>query len=155
MVRNDPLIPFYAVLAAVAAFLAAWLYGRHLGAQPALSTGQIGLMTFGILLLVYGVIGLVSVWFEGRELRPGRRLASRGAVPLVVGLLLCLADAALAGIFVRLVMHGLTTHIPSPRAEGVATGALFLCTAALLAVYKRYFVSDEVTTDDLRSEVPW
>lgn len=155
MFRNDPLVPFYALLASAAAFLAAWLYGRNLGPQPALSVGQIGLMSFGMLLLLYGVIGLASVWFEGRELRPGRRLPRQGTAPLIVGLLLCVADVVLAGAFVRLVIHGLTTQTPSPRAEGVATGALFLCTAALLAVYKKYFVSDEVTTDDLGSEVPW
>lgn len=155
MLRNDPLVPFYALVASAAASFAAWLYGRHLGPQPALSVGQIGLMAFGMLLLVYGVIGLASVWFEGRELRPGRRLPRRGVAPMVVGLVLSVVDAALAGIFVRLVVHGLATETSSPGPEGVAAGALFLCTAALLALYKRYFVEDEVTTDEQGSEVPW
>lgn len=155
MFRNDPLIPFYALVASASAFLAAWLYGLHLGPQPALAVGQIGLMAFGMLLLVYGVVGLASVWLEGRELRPGRREPSRGVAPTLIGLLLCVVDAALAGVFVRLVVHGLATETASPEAEGVVAGTLFLCSALLLAVYKKYFAEDEVTTDDPGSEVPW
>lgn len=155
MDRNDPLVPYYALVLAAAAYLATWLYGRHLGAQPALSVGQIGLMAFGTLLLVYGAIGLVSVWFEGRELRPGRRVPSRGVVPTFVGFVLATGAAVLSGMFVRVIAHGLATETSTPRVEGVVAGGLFLCAAALLVLYKKYFVEDEVTTDAYDSEVPW
>ena len=64
MYRNDPILPTFALILAAGLFYAAYLDGRHiarlLGHVPEeLSVGQIGLMAFGAVLLLYGLMGSV------------------------------------------------------------------------------------------------
>ena len=62
MYRNDPILPTFALILAAGLFYAAYLDGQHiarlLGHVPEeLSVGQIGLMAFGAVLLLYGLMG--------------------------------------------------------------------------------------------------
>jgi hypothetical protein len=131
MYRNGRLIPSLAFLGAAALFLAAYLDGRqitqHTGrVLKALSVGQIGMITFGVLLFVYGAIGYISIWLEGRELRPGKRKSSPRAGVFVACLILSAVLVALAGSFVRLIYYELTEGIAASALEGAIAGTIFL-----------------------------
>jgi hypothetical protein len=161
MYRNDTGIPFFALLGSAALFLAAWLDGRYVGQlahKPlaSLTTGQIAMLAFAILLLIYGVIGYLSVWFEGRELRPGRRAPDRpGIAVLLLAALLTVALVADAGLLVRIIARASSTT-PSPDAlEGGVLSAMFIVVAALLILLKKYLMAREVLVEDAHDEVPW
>ncbi len=162
MYRNDTIGPFFALLFSAALYLATYWDGKHIaalhGGKPpheALSEGQIGLVAFATLFLIYGLIGYFSVWLEGVELRPGRHVPDPSGLVVALALLLAVAEAALGGFFVRLMIHHLTVEPVSPLAEGVVFGAMMLIGALLVAIYKKYYLGDEVLVEDEHSEVPW
>jgi len=162
MYRNDTVVPFFSLLIAVALYLATYMDGLHIaklhgGQAPheALSEGQIGLVAFGTLALIYALIGFFSAWLEGVELRPGRHVPDPGIGAVVVALVLAVAEAALGGLLVRMVIHHLTVEPVSPFWEGLVFGLTMLVGALLVAVYKKYYLGDEVLVEDEHSEVPW
>ncbi len=160
MYRNDATGPFFALLLAAALYLSAYLDGRRIAAmgggyEDALTVGQIGLITFATLFLIYALIGFFSIWLEGEELRPGRHLPSPGAAVPLVAVLLAVIEAALGGFFVRLMLHHLTVEPVSAAAQGAVFGAMMLVGAVLLAIYKKYYLGDEVLVEEEHSEVPW
>ena len=162
MYRNDTIGPFFALLFSVALYLATYLDSKHIaalhGGKPpheALSEGQIGLVAFATLFLIYALIGFFSVWLEGVELRPGRHVPNPGAAAVLAAVLLAVIEAALGGFFVRLMIHHLTVEPVSAAAEGAVFGAMMLVGALLLAIYKKYYLGDEVLIEDEHSEVPW
>ena len=162
MYRNDTIGPFFALLFSAALYLATYLDGRHIaalhGGKPpheALSEGQIGLVAFATLFLIYGLIGYFSVWLEGVELRPGRHVPDPSGPVVALALVLAVIEAALGGLFVRLMIHHLAVEPVSPLAEGVVFGAMMFVGALLVAIYKKYYLGDEVLVEDEHSEVPW
>ena len=106
-------------------------------------------------LLVYGCVGMLSVWIEGTALRPGVQRATEGFVPLLVGLVLGLTIAVLAALLVRVIRARLHGEPVAALTEGGILGGIFLVCAAMLAVYRKYFVPDQVVVEDEDSEVPW
>jgi len=158
MYRNDRVVPFFTLLFAAALFLMSYLDGRHItalaGKPEPLSVGQIGLISFGLVLVVYGIIGYISVWLEGEELRPGVHKARPGAAQWV-GMALSALAVALSGLFVQAIVHSLRTQQNHPAAEGIIFGAISLTVAGLLMVYKHYYQDDEVHVESEDSEVPW
>jgi len=161
MARNDALIPFWALVIAVALGWAAYLDGSRVavlsgGTGPAaLSVGQIGLATFSLVLAVYGMMGLVSVWLEGVELRPGRHTPEVGVGPVAAAILLAFLLAAASGLFVQDIRRSLQTDQIHALNEGVIFGAMALLSALLIIVYKEYMVGEEAIAEDEHSEVPW
>ncbi len=160
MYRNDTVIPFFALLFAVALYFATYLDAQHLaalhgGPREELSEGQIGLLAFGTLFLIYGLIGYFSAWLEGVELRPGRHVPEPGAAVTLVAVLLAVVEAGLSGFFVRLLLDHLSGKPISSAAEGITFGAMMLVGAVLLALYKKFYLGDEVLIEDEHSEVPW
>jgi hypothetical protein len=161
MYRNDALIPFWALVIALVLGWAAYLDSGRVailssGRGPAvLSVGQIGLVAFGLVFAVYGMIGLVSVWLEGVELRPGRHTPKPGGGPVVVGVLLALLLAAASGLFVHDILESLQTLQVHPASEGMIFGVMALLSAALIVVYRKYVVGEEAIAEDEHSEVPW
>lgn len=161
MARNDALIPFWALVIALVLGWAAYLDGSRVAvlsggnAPAALSVGQIGLVTFSLVFAVYGMIGLVSVWLEGTELRPGRHTPEPGGGPLVAGTLLALLLAAASGMFVHDIRRSLQTAEVHAASEGMIFGAMALLSALLIIVYKKYVVGEEAIAEDEHSEVPW
>ena len=160
MYRNDPILPTFALILAAGLFYAAYLDGRHiarlLGHVPEeLSVGQIGLMAFGAVLLLYGLMGLVSYWLEGIELRPGRHFPTPSTAPAAAGVILVLLLTALSGLFVRpLVYSAQTGHNPT-WLQGLIFGSISLVVAALFGIYRRFFGREEVITEEEKSEFPW
>ena len=159
MYRNDRVIPFFTLVFAAALFFMSYLDGRYITAlsggkpQP-LSVGQIGLISLGVVFLIYGVIGFISVWLEGSELRPGVHKARPGRAQWV-GMVLSALAVALSGLFVQAIVHSLRTQQNHPAAEGIIFAAISLCVAGLLMLYKNYYQDDEVHIESEDSEVPW
>lgn len=162
MYRNDSVVPFFSLGLSEVFFIMAYLDRSRIiaysGTTPdALSSGQIGLIAFGMTLFIYGVIGLVSVWLEGSELRPTKRQPEAGLAPVVVGVVLSILLALLSGFFVRIIVYELNTG-PGPvntLLEGGVFGLMMAIIAALLVLYKKYFMEEEVLAEDEHSEVPW
>jgi len=159
MYRNDRVIPFFTLVFAAALFFMSYLDGRYITAlsggkpQP-LSVGQIGLISLGVVFLIYGVIGFISVWLEGSELRPGVHKARPGRAQWV-GMVLSALAVALSGLFVQAIVHSLRTQQNHPAAESIIFAAISLCVAGLLMLYKNYYQDDEVHIESEDSEVPW
>jgi hypothetical protein len=67
MARNDAVIPIWTLVIAAVLGWAAYQDGHHLTvlsgghAPAALSVGQVGLVTFGLVFAVYGMMGLTRV----------------------------------------------------------------------------------------------
>ena len=160
MYRNDPIVPTFALILAAGLFYMAYLDGLHiarlLGHTPEeLSVGQIGLMAFGAVFLLYGLIGLVSYWLEGVELRPGRHFPAPSTAPVAVGVILVLLLTALSGFFVRLIVYSAQTSHNPTWLQGFVFGTISLGVAALLGIYKKFFGRDEVITEEEKSGFPW
>ena len=160
MYRNDPILPTFALILAAGLFYAVYLDGRriarHLGDGPEeLSVGQIGLMAFGAVLLLYGLMGLVSYWLEGIELRPGRHFPTPSTAPVAAGVILVLLLTALSGFFVRLLVYSAQTGHNPTWLQGLIFGSISLVVAALFGIYRRFFGREEVITEEEKSEFPW
>ena len=161
MDRNSPSGPFAFLLASAALFLATFLSREktivRTHAFPAeLTTLQIGMMAFAMAFLVYAAIGFASIWLDGQAPLPHRRAPSPGRGALVLGLVLCALLAALAGLFVRIVAHGIVHgSTVSPAVQGLVAGGMSVTAVAVLLLYQRKFMTHEVMTEDEDTEVPW
>jgi len=161
MARNDAVMPLWALVIAAVLGWAAYQDGNRMTvlagghAPAALSVGQIGLVTFGLVFAIYGMMGLVSVWLEVVELRPGRYMPEVGVGPMIAGMLLALFLAAASGLFVQDIRQSLQTEQIRALNEGVIFGAMSLLTGLLIIVYKEYMVGEEAIAEDEHSEVPW
>ncbi|TBH21273.1 cytochrome C [Thermus thermamylovorans] len=160
MYRNDPVLPTFALILAAGLFYMAYLNGVHIarlqGHTPEeLSVGQIGLMAFGAALLLYGLIGLISYWLEGIELRPGRHFPIPATAPVAAGVVLVLLLTALSGFFVRLLVYSAETGHNPTWLQGLIFGAISLVVGGLFGLYRRFFGREEVVTEGEKSEFPW
>jgi hypothetical protein len=160
MYRNDRVFPSFALLLSIVLFAVAYFDGRHIAALKGhpiekLSSGMVGLVAFGFVLLVFGVIGLLVVWLEGEEPRPIVRRAAPGPWAFAAVILAALALVASSGIFVQAILWSQSTRQNLPLQEGVLFGIVALLVATVLALYKRYFQDEEVKTESMDSEVPW
>ncbi|WP_117237646.1 cytochrome C [Thermus sediminis] len=160
MYRNDFVLPTFSLILALGLFYAAYLNGLHIarlqGHTPEeLSVGQIGLMAFGALFLLYGLMGLISYWLEGLELRPGRHFPTPSTAPVAAGVILVLLLTALSGFFVRLIVYSAQTGYNPTWLQGLIFGGISLVVAALFGLYRRFFVREEVVTEGEKGEFPW
>jgi len=116
-----------------------------------LDSYQIALIAWGFLLALYGVQGVLSVWLEGRELRLNAH-RERPREPLWVFVVVLGLTALEFFLAVRFVM-GLPTA--PARQLALDSGLLFLVLAAMLVLYRKYFVEDEVVAGERDDGVPW
>ncbi len=116
-----------------------------------LESYQIALIVWGFVLALYGVQGLLSVWLEGRELQPAEKNSAREPLGAVVAITLVVGVVLFCAVqFV----HSLQHH-PDPQRLALYGALLFLGLAAMLVLYRKYFVDDEVVTQDRDDGVPW
>jgi 4-hydroxybenzoate polyprenyltransferase len=158
--RNSPFGPFVFFLLSVAFLLATFLSRQkeimHTGSAPeALTTIQIGLMAFAMTFLVYAAIGFVSVWLDGQEHRPHKRVPRRGRLALAVGMTLCVLLVVLSGLFFHVILQGITATKLPPLIEGAVGAGMSVVAVVLLLVYQKYFMVHEVVAEDEHTEVPW
>jgi hypothetical protein len=112
---------------------------------------QIGLLAWILVLAVYGVIGVVSVWLEGVEPVPEVVEPRPGLGALLTLSVFSLATLVASVVFIRQVVLG--TGAVSTLG---ASGALWMWSLAIaVAVYRRYFVAQEIIQQDRDEEIPW
>ncbi|WP_027878521.1 hypothetical protein [Meiothermus cerbereus] len=163
MYRNDTVVPYFALVFSVALFLMAYLNDRmrvvhEAGVVPHLTVGNIGLMAFAMVLFVYGFIGLMSNWLEGSELRPGLHQPEPSSLPMVAGVVLSILLVMLSGFFVRTLVFANNPELGYYNATTLQAGvfaAMMLILALLIAIYKKFFMPEEVLVEDEKSDFPW
>jgi hypothetical protein len=112
---------------------------------------HIGLLAWVLVLGVYGIIGLASVWLEGVEPVP-ERVEPRAGVGAVVALTV-FAVAALAGSvwFIAQVVAGTGAALTLGL-----SGTFWMWSLAMaVALYRRYFMVAEIIQQDRDEEIPW
>lgn len=163
MYRNDTVVPYFALVFSVALFLMAYLNNQmrvvhEAGVVPHLTVGNIGLMAFAAVLFVYGFIGLLSNWLEGSELYPGQHNPEPSSLPMVAGVVLSILLVLLSGFFVRTLVFANNPEIGYYNATTLQAGvfaAMMVIMALLIAIYKKYFMPEEVLAEDEKSDFPW
>lgn len=163
MYRNDTVVPYFALVFSAALFLMAYLNNQmrvmhEAGVVPHLTVGNIGLMAFAMVLFVYGFIGLLSNWLEGSELRPGKHEPEPSSLPMVAGVVLSLLLVMLSGFFVRTLVFANnpeTGYYSATTLQAGVFASMMLILALLIAIYKKYFVPEEVLAEDEKSDFPW
>ena len=122
---------------------------------------EIFLVTFIMLLLTYGIIGLYSHWAEGAELKPGIHKV-RSTPMVMVAMIASLSGVILFSVlFVRQILTsiaGMNAATPTPpqvTAEGFYAAMILLLLALVLGIYKKYFMDGEVVVEDAGGEFPW
>ena len=146
--RNTLGLPLVSL--AIAAILIVVILLTHgIGDHP-LNELEIGGTAAALGLIIFGIQGLISVWVEGEELKPGRvppHLTDLLSWSIVtVSFVLLLDGIALA--------YGLASDW-SPIALGLLAGAGCLILAFLLVGYKEAFIGDEASFDRRDDGVPW
>ncbi|WP_407538243.1 cytochrome c [Deinococcus radiomollis] len=122
---------------------------------------EIFLVTFVMLLLTYGIIGLYSHWAEGAELKPGIHKV-RSTPMVMVAMIASLSGVLLFSVlFVKQILQGLAGMNATPplppqvTAEGFYAAMVVLLIALVLGIYKKYFMDGEVVVEDASGEFPW
>lgn len=159
MYRNDPVVPVFALLLSLGLFFTAYLDFVHITqleghAPPEFSVGMIGLVSLGVVFLLYAMIGLVSVWLEGYELRPAKRRAHPGRTMWILAVLVFVV-VALSGLFAQMILYSQRTQKTQPTVEGILFGLIAIAVGVVLALYKRYYQDEDVRAESEDSEVPW
>lgn len=120
---------------------------------------EIFLVTFIVVLVCYGLIGLYSVWAEGEQLQPGlhKVRSSAGAI-----LALCTSlglTLLFSFLFVRQMVASYTAWAAEETinvaAEGFYAAAILLGLAISIGLYKKFFMDGEVLVEDASGEFPW
>ncbi|WP_291424491.1 cytochrome c [Deinococcus sp.] len=122
---------------------------------------EIFLGTFIMVLLSYGLIGLYSHWAEGAELHPGiHKVRATPVATLLIG-----TTMALTVLFTILFVRQMNIDyqgwaakepvMPNVTKEGFYSAMIILMIAGTLALYKKYFMDDEVVIEDATGEFPW
>ncbi len=112
---------------------------------------EIGLIAWIALLAIGGIQGLISAYIEGEELRTAERRPAReswGAVLLIA--VLTLLEFVWITLFVQGLFGGATASTLA-----IYGALLFFSLVALLLVYRRAFVPDEVLMQERDDGVPW
>ena len=116
----------------------------------ALNELEIGFVGLALTLIIFAVIGLISVLLEGRELQPGR-VRPRLTNPLSVAIVIFSGFLFVIALFLGI---GIAQSW-SPRLIGVLAGLGSIDLALLLVFYKEGFVGNEATFDERNDGVPW
>ena len=116
-----------------------------------LESYEIALIIWSSLFILLGFQGLVSLYLEGEAeevgVRPAKS-ASWGVMALMA--LLTVANVGTAWLFVRELYQG-----TAPSSLGQLAALLAFLLAALVGLYRRYFIDDEVIAQERDDDLPW
>jgi hypothetical protein len=146
--RNTAGVPILAIVTAIALLL---LVANNHAVNPGhFNVIEIGAIAAAAALLVYGVMGLISVAVEGRELEPGTSpphlTGSLSISIVVISLLLIATGGTLA--------YALASDWGRTAVGLLAALGCFLM-AGLLVAYKEGFLGEEARFDRRDDGVPW
>jgi succinate dehydrogenase hydrophobic anchor subunit len=126
--------------------------------EKKLTVGSIGLMAFAMVLFMYGFIGLLSNWLEGSELRPGIHQPEPSSLPMVAGVVLAILLVVLSGFFVRALIFANnpeTGFYNDTTLQAGVFASMMLLLALMIAIYKKFFMMEEVLAEDEKGDFPW
>ena len=146
--RNTVGLPIVAIVLAIAFLL---LVANNHAVNPGhFNVVEIGAIAAAAGLAIYGVMGLISVLVEGRELKPGSSpphlTGSLSVSVVVISLLLLVTGVTLA--------YGLASDWGATAIGLLAALGCFLL-AAMLVAYKEGFLGEEARFDRRDDGVPW
>ena len=112
---------------------------------------EIALIIWSVLLGLLGLQGLISIYLEGEVEEVGVYAAPKPSWG-IVALMAALTGGVVwaAGAFIQQGVGGETANALGPLAALMA----FLL-AALVGLYRRYFINDEVVAQERDDGVPW
>ncbi len=112
---------------------------------------QIAFLIWGVLFWMVSFIAFVTVWIEGDVSKPihikKEQVSPRAFLTLVV---LGVLDIALIVGFV-ISLFSKTT----PSTRGFIAALVFFVLAMMVALYRRYFIDEEVVMHEMDDELPW
>lgn len=146
--RNTAGLPIVAIVIAIAMLV---LVGNNHAVNPGhFNVVELGAIAAAVTLIIFGVMGLISVAVEGRELTPGSSpphiTNTLGISIVIITLLLLATGVALA--------YGLADDWSTTRIGLLAGLGCFLM-AAMLVAYKEGFIGEEARFDRRDDGVPW
>lgn len=121
------------------------------GLPSHLEAYEIGLVAWVVLLSLFAIQGMISVWLEGRELKVGK--PTRASEP-IAALLLAVLLALLEFIWIVQFVRGLYGGAP-PAMIAIYAALLSFTLAILLLIYRRAFLSAETILQERDDHVPW
>ncbi len=122
---------------------------------------EITIVTFMLLCLTYGLIGLYSVWAEGEELKPGIHKTRSSPLSMLAMLLTLLGVMVFGVLFARQIVLDLQGWGADPivkpdvTAEGFYSAMVVILLGVAAGLYKKYFMDSEVLVEDSSGEFPW
>ncbi|HED03235.1 MAG TPA: hypothetical protein ENI60_00465 [Candidatus Fraserbacteria bacterium] len=116
-----------------------------------LESYEIALVIWSFLFILLGLQGLISVYLDGEVEQVEVRPAKPAPWPVVwFMLLLTAANVGTAWEFAQQLFHG-----ASPSSLGQLAALLLFILAALIGLYRRYFIADVVVAQERDDGVPW
>ena len=122
---------------------------------------EITLVTFILLCLTYGLIGLYSVWAEGTELHPGVHKTRSTPVAMLAMISTLIGIMVFGVLFARQILidwNGWAADpivAPNVTAEGFYSAMVVILLGVAAGLYKKYFMDSEVLIEDSSGEFPW
>ena len=158
---TPPLITPAVIAAAASTISPEVLKNRSRLGPEEIKLPEITLITFILLCLTYGLIGLYSVWAEGEQLHPG--IHKTRSTPLaMLAMVSTLIGVMVFGIlFARQILIDLAGWSADPivkpnvTAEGFYAAMVVILLGVAAGLYKKYFMDSEVVIEDSSGEFPW
>ncbi|AWN22336.1 cytochrome C6 [Deinococcus irradiatisoli] len=122
---------------------------------------EITIVTFMLLCLTYGIIGLYSVWAEGERLHPGIHKTRSSPLSMLAMLATLLGIMVFGVLFARQILmdlHGWSADPivkPDVTSEGFYSAMVVILLGVAAGLYKKYFMDSEVLIEDSSGEFPW
>ncbi len=112
---------------------------------------QIAFLIWGVLFLMVAFIAFITGWIEGDMDRPVHiKKGTVGNGPFMTLVILGLIDIALVVGFV-VALFSKTT----PSTRGFLAALVFFVLAIMVALYRRYFIDEEVVMHEMDDQLPW
>jgi len=112
---------------------------------------QIAFLIWGVLFLMVAFIAFVTGWIEGDVSKPVHiRKDNVEAKPFFILVVLGVVDIVLIFGFVVSLFSNTT-----PSTRGFLAALVFAVLAAMVALYRHYFIDEEVVMHDMDDQLPW
>ncbi|WP_420594434.1 c-type cytochrome [Deinococcus sp.] len=160
--KADPPLVTPAVVAAASATVSPELLKNRSRIVPEeIKLPEITLVTFILLCLTYGIIGLYSVWAEGEELKPGIHKTRSTPIAMLAMISTLIGVMVFGVLFARQILidwNGWASDpivAPNVTAEGFYSAMVVILLGVAAGLYKKYFMDSEVLIEDASGEFPW